>query len=244
MIFKTKQTKIKSKEQLKEKFEKTAQEEFFSHGDFKKLLKYQSKILIKNLELTKNDTVLDLACGYGFQLAKVANLVKNGLGVDWATTLIKKAKNYQKNQTNISFSELAVENLNTLEKKFTKIYSIGAFEHFTNHPKICKDIHNRLTQNGKFMILTQNKSAIWHFLSHYSSHGLKHNSTDTFFTKKELKTLFKSSGFKTIKIGYWNFVPKGDIHYPFNTVFQYIEKIIGVILPQFCKGGLYIVGSK
>ena len=84
MIFKTQSIEIKSEKELQEIFEKSNKDDFFSHGNMNNLFEEQKRFLISNLNLTSQDNVLDLACGYGLQLTRLSTLINHGVGIDWA----------------------------------------------------------------------------------------------------------------------------------------------------------------
>ena len=247
MIYKRKQKHITSSADLQKQFEKTKDQSFFNHGHFQLMLNQQHKLLMTYLNITKTDSILDIASGFGFQLSKLSQYISSGLGIDWSSKMIRQSNEYinKENISNIEFKQMDIKNLNqVIPKQYSKIYTIGAFEHFQNHKAICRDIYQILIKNGKFMIMTQNRRAFWHQLSIFFSRGLKHYSSDTFFTSKELKHLLKNSGFHDIKISYWNFVPQGDISFPFNKLFVLAQAILGAFLPEYFKGGILIVGKK
>ena len=243
MIFKCKPKHINNIDELKTQFEKEHDLSFFSHGHFNSLIEYQKQLIIKYLNPAKKDTLLDLACGHGYQLASIAPLIKMGTGVDWSSTMINYATK-RNCHPNLKFHILDFNMLYELPELYDSVMCIGAFEHFTNHKLCCENVFKKLKKNGKFMIMTQNGSALWHQLASFFPQGLKHNSTDTFFKSKQLKELLSVTGFTSISIHYWNFIPTGDINPPFDALFNHAQQYIGHISPRIFKGGLIAIASK
>ena len=131
MIFKTQSIEIKSEKELQEIFEKSNKDDFFSHGNMNNLFEEQKRFLISNLNLTSQDNVLDLACGYGLQLTRLSNLINHGVGIDWAKKMIDSANRMKiKNHiSNINFPILESTNLSIqitmqLKKTFIFVYLV------------------------------------------------------------------------------------------------------------------------
>ena len=244
MIFLRKEKKILTTNHLKDSFKLEADTDFFSHGNFKKLIAYQKKLILEHLTIKKEDILLDLGCGMGYQLSTLANLIHKGFGIDWSKTMIEKAQKCHSNN-NITFSNSTCENIDKFHNhNITKIICIGAFEHFLDHKSILLSCHKILQKNGQLFIMTQNKSVCWHQITKFTKHGLKHNSSDTFFSGSELKTLLKETNFNHIKITYWKFIPSGDIHSIFNIFFSCLQHILGWLFPKYFKGGLIATITK
>lgn len=242
-MFKTQTKCIHSSDQLKNQFDQLSPEEL-QHGDSDTLLNRQLTIIKHELNLTQTDTLLDIGCGNGQHLGKLSDIIFKGLGVDWSENMIHIAKTSYPS-SNLLFQQCSAEELSTLpEQSYSKICTIGAFEHFSDHRTICNTIYSLLKNNGKFLIITQNKSVLWHRLTPFFKRGLNHFSTDTFFSETELVQLLSDHGFQSITVGYYKFIPEKDICFPFNQIFKGLQFMFGKYLPKILKGGIYVSGTR
>ena len=246
MLFKVKPITVSSESDLQILFETSNKGELFSHGNMQRLFDQQRQCLMTNLRINETDSVLDLACGFGEQLLGLSKFIGSGVGIDWAKSMIDCAKSLKVKTAyiNINYFHMPIDSVKLLGKKFSKVYIIGAFEHLLNQLSTVQLSYDILYENGSFMIMTQNKSVLWHRIANNFKNGLKHHSTDNFLNLDELSQLFEKVGFKHIQFGYWDFVPQGDIAFPFNKLFCFLQYVLGGIFPSLFKGGIFIVGTK
>ena len=121
--------------------------------------------LMKNI--SKNcDCILDVGCGTGELTKKLTLFGKEIIGIDISENMLYEAKrrNYDEK---ISYIKTSVENyLEQTDKKFDIIISIAALHHMSEE-KILKRMKNKLTENGKILILdlVQDKTITDYFLS-------------------------------------------------------------------------------
>ncbi len=87
--------------------------------------------VIDALQLTKDDSVIDLCCGNGLITKALAPLVGEIIGIDFSSGLIKIAE-MQRNFTNIKYIESDVLNLNPgYFFGYKKIFMYEALQHFS-----------------------------------------------------------------------------------------------------------------
>jgi len=106
----------------------------------KPITEKQFQVLINqitdNIQLGKEDVVLDLCCGNGLISAKIAEFCNHVVGIDFSEPLIKTANLYHRKQ-NISFYHLSAMDIDkTIVPKdtlFTKVYMYEALQHFTEN---------------------------------------------------------------------------------------------------------------
>jgi len=115
--------------------------------------KKDSIIFTLDIKFTKQDTVLDLACGIGRTCKWVAPSVKKYIGVDFIPKMIEEAKSYNKNYHNTSFVVNDGITLSGLDdNKIDVVYCELAFQHMLKpiQKSYIKEIFRVLKPNGSF----------------------------------------------------------------------------------------------
>ena len=101
-----------------------------------------------------NKSILDLGCGYGemskYYKDKGASYV---MGIDISKHMIEIA-NTKNKEDGIDFKVMAMEQLDTLDKKFDIVISSLAFHYVEDFKKLVKDIYNLLNDDG-YLIFSQ-----------------------------------------------------------------------------------------
>jgi SAM-dependent methyltransferase len=82
--------------------------------------------VLQNLQLTKNDTLLDIGCGTGLFLEYISELVNNAIGVDISKTMLKKARRHTTGKNNITLVHAAAPLLPFCKPVFNKIVIVHA----------------------------------------------------------------------------------------------------------------------
>jgi 2-polyprenyl-3-methyl-5-hydroxy-6-metoxy-1,4-benzoquinol methylase len=116
------------------------------------------KYLLKNIPKNCN-CILDVGCGTGELTKRLIPFSKEIIGVDVSENMINEAKkrNYDEK---ISYIKISVEEyLKETEKQFDVIISIAALHHM-NEEKILETMKNKLTKDGKIIILDLVKGGI------------------------------------------------------------------------------------
>ena len=132
------------------------------------------------IELSKNKSVLDIACGEGYGSHLLALQSSSVTGVDIDTVTIEAAKiKYQ--HPHLNFLSGNVENISVATASFDVAVSFETLEHITDHDKMVAELKRVLKPDGVLLISTPDKL-------NYSDKPGYHNS----FHKKELyKTEFE-----------------------------------------------------
>jgi 2-polyprenyl-3-methyl-5-hydroxy-6-metoxy-1,4-benzoquinol methylase len=109
------------------------------------------KYLLKNIPKNCN-CILDVGCGTGELTKKLAPFSKEIIGIDVSENMINEAKkrNYDEK---IKYMKISVEKyLEETKREFDVIISIAALHHM-NEEEILKTMKNKLTKDGKILIL-------------------------------------------------------------------------------------------
>ena len=98
-----------------------------------------------------NKTVLDLGCGEGMMARLFMQKgAKSVLAVDISENMLNEARK-QTTDTNITYLNLAMENLDTINQKFDLVFSSLAFHYIKDFQKLMNDISNLLNKNGQLL---------------------------------------------------------------------------------------------
>lgn len=171
----------------------------FSSGYTDKLIqKYDDNkrwnIFKREVELLKEEKILDIGCNYGpwsIRLAK-KDMIVTGIDIIEEAIIMAKKK-AKKASLDINFYKISIEESNFQDQEFDKIISITVLQHLLNDvsfSKAIKNISRQLKSNGKLILLESapNKKII-EKLSHKRERTLE-----------EQKKVCEQFGLKLLKI--------------------------------------------
>ena len=123
--------------------------------EYNYLRKAQTSV-ISLLDIKKNMNFLDIGCGTGWALGRVAKVVDNKgsfYGVDLSRKMIEKAKENFKDYDNFHFIKANSESIPLDDTLFDIIICTNSFHHYLNPDKAMKEIYRLLKAGGKIYIL-------------------------------------------------------------------------------------------
>lgn len=122
-------------------------EEFDGYEDTCANVKEIAEYITQELDITENDTILEVACGAG-GLAQYLKY-KQYVGVDYSSSLVKKHIEILKNSVLCG----EANDLIFKDKSFDKIICFGAFHYFPNHEYANQAISEfkRIAKKGIFI---------------------------------------------------------------------------------------------
>lgn len=163
-----------------------------SKGWLGNIVNKEKEVILKFLDIKKNEKILDVGCGSGFYSKIIKNLRAKPYGIDLSKNMINLLK---KNGINGEVAD--IENFN-LRKKFDKILCVGVFEFLKNPENAVKCIKKHLKKNGYFVLLYPRVSigGILYFFYHLILHRIKIK----LFSKKSLNKLFSKYNFRLINL--------------------------------------------
>jgi SAM-dependent methyltransferase len=145
--------------------------------------------------LSKDDFVLDIACGNGYGTRLIAPNVKEIIGADIDEQIIIKARRFSAGLENISFQVDDITNLSFHSESFDVILSMETIEH-VDVEKYCKEILRTLKPNGKLIMSTPQN-----FLGHIPINSSHHIEFSYQSLKGLLEKYFSVISFVGIKQG-------------------------------------------
>ena len=149
-------------------------------------------LLINEIQIHENSTVLDVGCGTGTILKGLSDKCKiNGFGIDAEEKMLEIAR---QKCPKIDFSIQRCDNTNFSNNTFDIIIASLAYHHFDNREGFAKEAGRIIKQGGILYIADPIfpwllRKIINGFLSQIHMHG-------GFFSAKELETQFSKYGFK------------------------------------------------
>ncbi len=121
-----------------------------TNSSMKLLLEDIAKSSLKHIELTKDDTILDIGGNDGTLLSNLTKTKASMLTIDPAKN-IKQEFSYKKfKYVNDYFSKKTYDN--STDKKSKLIFSIAMFYHLSNPVEFSKDVEKCLDENGIWII--------------------------------------------------------------------------------------------
>ncbi len=184
----------------------------------------------KHLTTNKNDSIIELGCGYGDFVYWLQNKGYNNVkGIDYSVEQIKIG-------SSLGIPGLICDDIfNFLEdhsSTFDLIILRDVLEHFDRDEtyKIIAELNNKLNKQGTIILQVPNGQSP--FVGKILFGDFTHHSA---FTESSLNQLFKSSGFSEIKVFETTPVPK-DIKGHFRLLIWQIEKIYLKLLQLIATG--------
>lgn len=111
---------------------------------------------LSHVKLNKNDILLDVGCGGGMTINRVASLVDMVYGVDHSHTAVLKSIEYNKEYVRdgkVNILDGNVEKLPFRDNVFDKIITVESFYFWPNPKENLKEIRRILKDNGKFILI-------------------------------------------------------------------------------------------
>jgi ubiquinone/menaquinone biosynthesis C-methylase UbiE len=168
-----------------------------------KIMAYDIKKEVSELEFNINDKVLDAGCGNGNlieELLKVKNL--NIHGIDMSEDRVVKSKERFKEYSNVEIFKGSLENTNLPRNYYDKICCRYIFEHVTNPTEILKELKILLKKEGVLYVVNMDQV----FFGFYTKNDklnndlkmLQNSLPQDYEIGRKLPQLLAQTGFKNI----------------------------------------------
>ena len=114
-----------------------------------------TKLLIRMSQLSKSDTVLDVACGPGLLACALASYAQKVTGIDLVPAMIEKAQKTQqeKSLSNIDWKIGEILPLPFVDSNFSVVVCRYAFHHFLKPEAVLKEMIRVAKPKGKVAVI-------------------------------------------------------------------------------------------
>jgi ubiquinone/menaquinone biosynthesis C-methylase UbiE len=240
---------VERNEDVRKYFDSIAYEYIDQHGNPDQLLKYRIDILKKEALITGNDVVLELCCGTGDHIMALAEIAGGGVGIDFSPNMVEVANTRIIKRGLLGKVACQVDDatgLNTLASdSFDKVICVGSLEHIPDKKAVIEAVFRVLKPSGIFACLTVHGGYLWYtkiapFL-HFNTH---HFSSDIFLRRSDIETLLDESLFVQKRIGYWSFVPRGDMPPGIGHIFKFLDLLGRYFKVGKLRGGIFFTVIK
>jgi SAM-dependent methyltransferase len=161
-------------------------------------------------------TLLEIGCGTGTHLLALAGQFERAVGTDLSAEMIRVAGDAAADSPwadRVSLRVDPAEELATVgDGSVDVVLCVGALEHMLDRVAVLAQVRRVLGPGGVVVCLTPNGSYCWYrWLAPLLGRETRHLSTDRFLTPDELTALLTGAGLEPTSVGYWRFVPRGDL---------------------------------
>ncbi|MDB9524244.1 class I SAM-dependent methyltransferase [Dolichospermum circinale CS-1225] len=113
------------------------------------------KRLLSQVELSANANVLDLGCGTGRLLNRLANQFPEitGTGLDLSPQMLRVARQNNRHRPRLIYLEGNAENLPFVEGQFNAVFNTISFLHYPQPDQVLKEVARVLSPGGKFYLV-------------------------------------------------------------------------------------------
>jgi ubiquinone/menaquinone biosynthesis C-methylase UbiE len=106
----------------------------------------------ETLALRSEDRVLDVGCGTGAAVRKVAPIVERAAGVDLSSAMIRRARELAAGRPNVELEVADSEHLPFADGEFTAVLCTTSFHHYPNPERAVGEMARVLLPGGRVAI--------------------------------------------------------------------------------------------
>jgi 2-polyprenyl-3-methyl-5-hydroxy-6-metoxy-1,4-benzoquinol methylase len=155
--------------------------------------------LLKDIKISKEDTILDIGCGGGIQTSCLGRMCKHITGIDINCESINSARLIAHiANVDANFICTTIEEEEFPDESFDKIISICVIEHIPNYKETLREVYRTLKNDCEFICSVDSLTSIESNIL-ISKHKSDHKVIK-YFDARELEMLLKETGFQKIKI--------------------------------------------
>ncbi len=218
------------------------------HGPAEPALRYRIGLVRTYFPASSEINLLDVGCGTGNHILALAPFIRRGTGIDFSTAMIERARIRAQTspwREKITFFMDNAQELKTItDTSIDVVICIGTLEHVPNKALLLSQAHRVLRPSGKFVCLTPNGSYAWYSLASRLRIPTKHLSTDAFLSAEVMSRCLRQARFDNVEIGYWSFVPRGDIGRVAASALRCMDMVGRALRINSFRGGLLAVAEK
>lgn len=113
------------------------------------------KRLLDYVELPNHPNVLDLGCGTGRLLNRLATEFPTlrGIGLDLSSEMLRQARQRNQHRTRLIYKQGNAESLPFADGQFDAVFNTISFLHYPNPQQVFTEVSRVLPPNGKFYLV-------------------------------------------------------------------------------------------
>ena len=235
---------VAGNEDVRNYFDGIAHEYSDQHGNPDQLLKYRVGLLKKETLIRESDVILEVCCGPGDHLMALAEFARTGVGIDFSPGMIEVAGSRilkKELHEKIVFRVDNAIRLDSLENESVdKAICVGSLEHIPDKAAVIEAVYRVLKPSGRFVCLTVNGGYFWYTrIAPLLNFNTRHFSSDKFLRRRDIETILSKSLFVQEKIGYWSFVPLGDMPAGIGLIFKFLDLMGRLLKIRQLRGGIF-----
>ena len=187
-----------------------------AHGHADELAAYRLQVIRGLMEGAGRGVLLELGCGPGLHLLALAGEFDAAVGTDLSPEMIRVAGERAGASPwaeRVSLRVDPAETLATVQDASVDVaLCVGAMEHMLDPPAVLDQVHRVLRPGGRLVCLTPNGGNWWYRrAAPLLRLETRHLSTDRFLTSNELDGMVRAAGLDLLSLGWWRFIPRGDM---------------------------------
>lgn len=157
------------------------------------------KLLKDNIKFLESKKILDLGCGDGEIICRIANFSKNCVGIDIAKNRLMKFKD-QANRLGVKLVQGSIEKTSFPNQEFDVVICTEVLEHIKDYKRVLLEVSRILKGNGYLLLTVPYKERINKLLCPYCLREFNQNLHLHVFDKISfLKELNDSFNFELMK---------------------------------------------
>lgn len=237
-------TPCRDREDVRVFFDRLAPDYRDLHGPAAKALRYRLRLIGTLMQGAGLDLLVEIGCGTGMHLFPLAQRFRRVHGTDLSPAMIARAEALRRHHPESGCITLAVDPAEELATVGTAtadvVLCVGALEHMWQPEAVLRQVRRVLKPGGRFLCLTANGAFLWYsWLAPRLGYATRHLSSDRFFRAAELADLLRGAGLVPEVIGFWSFVPRGDMPGFLAGLFTFLDGVGRGCGLSRLRGGLY-----
>lgn len=240
---------IESPDEIRAFFDALSDDYREAHGSQERLLDYRLRLIRRLLRDTARSCLVEIGCGNGLHLFPLAGEFERAIGTDLSAGMIAVARAIRARKRLESRVQLSVDPAESLtsvpDGAADAVLCVGAFEHMQDKSRVLSEVNRVLKQGGAFVCLTVNGGSVWYTrLAPWLGLHTRHLSTDRFVTAAEWRSLLPAARLEPYTIGYWRFVPAGDMPRWVAILMRVLDTLGSALGISSWRGGCYVKAIK
>lgn len=154
---------------------------------------------IQTGKISKNDVVLEIGCGVGYQIPTIASRCRFYYGIDFSSNAVKFASNFK--TANAKTKVADVSHLPFRKRFFDVVLIIDTLENIYDREKVLSEASRVLKFGGRIVVSVPNVNSLYGLAKKYFLHDSKLlPPVDTWFNSEAITNLIENHGFRITEL--------------------------------------------